>query len=145
LPLSGNQDQLVAAVAAANPHTVVVVKSGGAVLMPWLNKVPAVVEAWYPGQEDGNAVAAVLFGDFNPSGKPPVTFPAADTQMPANKPQQYPGVNGNAVYSEQLQVGYRWYDANGHTHRCSRSATAFLTPRSRSATSPCRHARPTAL
>lgn len=115
LALSGNQDQLVAAVAAANPHTVVVVKSGGAVLMPWLSKVPAVVEAWYPGQEDGNAVAAVLFGDFNPSGKLPVTFPAADAQVPANTPQQYPGVNGNAVYSEQLQVGYRWYDANGHT------------------------------
>ncbi|HEY0805634.1 MAG TPA: glycoside hydrolase family 3 C-terminal domain-containing protein, partial [Pseudonocardiaceae bacterium] len=72
LALQGNQDQLVAAVAAANPHTVVVVKSGGAVLMPWLATVPAVVEAWYPGQEDGNAVAAVLFGDVNPSGKLPV-------------------------------------------------------------------------
>jgi beta-glucosidase len=115
LALPGNQDQLVAAVAAANPHTVVVVKSGGAVLMPWLSKVPAVVEAWYPGEEDGNAVAAVLFGDVNPSGKLPVTFPNADTEVPANTPQQYPGVNGKAVYSERLQVGYRWYDANGHT------------------------------
>jgi beta-glucosidase len=115
LSLPGNQDQLIAAVAAANPHTVVVLKSGGAVLMPWLNQVPSVLEAWYPGQEDGNAVAALLFGDFTPSGKLPVTFPASDNQVPASTPQQYPGVNGNAVYSEGLQVGYRWYDAQGQT------------------------------
>ncbi|HZC25902.1 MAG TPA: glycoside hydrolase family 3 C-terminal domain-containing protein, partial [Actinopolymorphaceae bacterium] len=111
LALSGNQDQLVEAVAAANPNTVVVVKSGGPVLMPWADQVPAVVEAWYPGEEDGNAVAAVLFGDVNPSGKLPVSFPVAGTDVPAHTPQQYPGVNGTAVYSEGLQVGYRWYDA----------------------------------
>jgi beta-glucosidase len=111
LSLSGNQDQLVSAVAAANPHTVVVVKSGGPVLMPWVNQVPAVLEAWYPGEEDGNAVAAVLFGDVNPSGKLPITFPRAQTDLPTRTPQQYPGVNGTAVYSEGLEVGYRWYDA----------------------------------
>jgi beta-glucosidase len=115
LALSGNQDQLVESVAAANPHTVVVVKSGGPVLMPWLSQVPAVVEAWYPGQEDGNAVAAILFGDANPSGKLPVTFPRADADTPAHTPQQWPGVNGTAVYSEGLQVGYRWYDAQNIT------------------------------
>jgi beta-glucosidase len=115
LSLPGNQDQLVAAVAAANPRTVVVLKSGGAVLMPWLNQVPSVLEAWYPGQEDGNAVAALLFGDFTPSGKLPITFPASDKQVPASTPQQYPGVNGDAVYSEGLRVGYRWYDAQGQT------------------------------
>jgi beta-glucosidase len=115
LALSGNQDRLIKAVAAANPHTIVVVKSGGPVLMPWLNAVPAVVEAWYPGQEDGNAVAAVLFGDVNPSGKLPITFPTSDSQTPANTPAQYPGVNGTVRYSEGLQVGYRWYAANHET------------------------------
>ena len=110
LALSGNQDALVEAVAAANPHTVVVVKSGGPVLMPWADQVPAIVEAWYPGEEDGNVVAAVLFGDVNPSGKLPISFPKANGDVPAHTPQQYPGVNGTAVYSEGLQVGYRWYD-----------------------------------
>ncbi|HEX6519630.1 MAG TPA: glycoside hydrolase family 3 C-terminal domain-containing protein [Streptosporangiaceae bacterium] len=115
LALSGDQDQLVEAVAAANPHTIVVVKSGAPVLMPWASQVPAIVEAWYPGEEDGNAVAAVLFGDANPSGKLPVTFPASDSQVPASTPQQWPGVNGTAVYSEGLDVGYRWYQAQNQT------------------------------
>ncbi len=110
LALSGNQDQLVESVAAANPHTVVVAKSGGPVLMPWADQVPAIVEAWYPGEEDGSVVAAVLFGDVNPSGKLPISFPKADGDVPAHTPQQYPGVNGAALYSERLQVGYRWYD-----------------------------------
>lgn len=111
LSLAKNQDRLVAAVAAANPHTVAVVKSGTPVLMPWVDKVPAVLEAWYPGEEDGNAVAAVLFGDVNPSGKLPVTFPRAETDTPAHTRAQWPGVNGTATYSEGLKIGYRWYDA----------------------------------
>jgi beta-glucosidase len=111
LSLSGNQDQLVEAVAAANPHTIVVVKSGGPVLMPWINQVSSVVEAWYPGEEDGNVVASVLFGDVDPSGKLPITFPKAQTDLPTQTAQQYPGVNGVADYSEGLDVGYRWYDA----------------------------------
>ncbi len=111
LSLPGNQDALIAAVAAANPRTVVVLNTGAPVLMPWLDAVPAVVEAWYPGEEDGNALAAVLFGDVNPSGKLPVTFPRTEEQVPASTPAQYPGVNGVATYSEKLQVGYRWYDA----------------------------------
>jgi beta-glucosidase len=115
MSLSGDQDQLVQAVAAANPHTVVVVDSGAPVLMPWVDQVPSIVEAWYPGEEDGNALAAVLFGDVDPSGKLPVTFPEAEDQTPANTPAQYPGVNGTATYSEGLQVGYRWYDANDQT------------------------------
>ncbi|MFL6074130.1 MAG: glycoside hydrolase family 3 C-terminal domain-containing protein [Mycobacteriales bacterium] len=110
LALDGTQDQLVAAVAAANPHTVVVVKSGAPVLMPWLDQVPAVVEAWYPGEEDGDAVAAVLLGDVNPAGKLPISFPRAAGDVPAHTPEQYPGVNGVATYSEGLAVGYRWYD-----------------------------------
>jgi beta-glucosidase len=113
LALSDNQDQLVSAVAAANPHTVVVVKSGAPVLMPWLDQVPAVVEAWYPGEEDGNAVASVLFGDVNPSGKLPVSFPRADADTPAHTPERWPGVDGTATYAEGLQIGYRWYDGQG--------------------------------
>ena len=111
MALTGNQDALVSAVAAANPRTVVVVKSGGPVLMPWAGQVPAIVEAWYPGEEDGNAVAAVLFGDVDPGGRLPITFPRADADTPAHTPAQYPGVNGVATYSEGLQIGYRWYDA----------------------------------
>ena len=113
LALAGTQNALVSAVAAANPHTVAVVKSGGPVLMPWAGSVPAILQAWYPGQQDGAAVAAVLFGDVNPSGKLPITFPAADADTPANTPGQFPGVDGVARYSEGLQIGYRWFDAQG--------------------------------
>ena len=111
LSLPEDQDALVSAVAAANPRTIVVLKTGGAVLMPWLARVPAVLEAWYPGEEDGSVVADLVFGKTNPSGKLPVTFPAAEADVPAITPQQFPGVNGKAVYSEGLFVGYRWYDA----------------------------------
>jgi beta-glucosidase len=113
LALSEGQDQLVDAVVAANPRTVVVLKSGAPVLMPWLDKVPAVLEAWYPGEEDGNAVARLLFGDVNPSGKLPITFPKRDADTPANTPAQYPGVGGVATYSEGVFVGYRHYDEAG--------------------------------
>jgi beta-glucosidase len=113
ISLSGNQDELVQAVVASNSNTVVVLKSGSAVLMPWVDSVPAVLEVWYPGEEDGNAVAAVLFGDFNPSGKLPITFPRNLEDMPANMPEQYPGVDGVAHYSEGVFVGYRHYDAQG--------------------------------
>jgi beta-glucosidase len=115
LDLGGNQDQLVEAVAAANPNTIVVVKSGNPVLMPWLSDVSAVLEAWYPGEEDGNAVAAVLFGKVDPSGKLPVTFPVSDSATPVSSPSQWPGVNGQVVYSEGLDVGYRGYDAEDIT------------------------------
>lgn len=115
ISLSGNQNQLVQAVIAANPHSVVVLKSGSAVLMPWADEVPAILEAWYPGEEDGNAVAAVLFGDCNPSGKLPITFPKSLADIPADTPEQYPGVGGVARYSEGVFVGYRHYDANGIT------------------------------
>ena len=110
--LSGTQDQLVSAVAAANPHTIVVLKSGSAVLMPWLSAVPAVLEAWYPGEEDGNAVADVLFGNVDPSGKLPLTFPAGVDQTLARNPEQFPGENDAVTYSEGLAVGYRDYQVN---------------------------------
>ncbi len=116
LTLSKNQNRLVEAVAAANPHTVVVLKTGSAMILPWVKQVPALLEAWYPGEEDGNAVAAVLFGDVDPSGKLPITFPANATQLPAHTVRQYPGVpvhgSRNLVvhYSEGIFVGYRYYD-----------------------------------
>jgi beta-glucosidase len=111
LALSGNQDALVSAVVAANPRTVVVAKTGGPILMPWASRVPAILQAWYPGEEDGNAVADVLFGAFNPSGKLPITFPRRETDVPANTTAQYPGIDGTAHYSEGIFVGYRHYDA----------------------------------
>lgn len=111
LSLPENQDALVTAVAAANPRTIVILKTGGAVLMPWLAQVRSILEVWYPGEEDGNVVADLLFGKANPSGKLPVTFPQTATEVPASTPEQYPGVNGNVIYSEKLLVGYRWYDA----------------------------------
>ncbi len=116
LSLAGDQNQLIDAVAQANRRTIVVLNTGGPVLMPWLNEVRGVLEAWYPGQQFGTAIAAVLFGDANPGGRLPVTFPADQNQGPAaaDAPNTYPGdVNGNESYAEGLDVGYRWYDATG--------------------------------
>jgi beta-glucosidase len=115
IDLASSDNSLISAVAAANPHTVVVVNSGSAVTMPWLSSVAGVLEAWYPGQEDGNAIAALLFGDIDPSGHLPVTFPTSLSQVPANTAAQWPGTNGTVQYSEGLNVGYRYYDANGLT------------------------------
>ena len=113
--LPDGQDQLIQAVAAANPDTIVVLNTGGPVTMPWLSQVKSVLEAWYPGQEDGNAIAAVLFGSVDPSGHLPETFPKSLSQVPASTPARWPGVNGQVHYSEGLGVGYRWYDAKGIT------------------------------
>ena len=114
LNLPGRQNQLIAAVAAANPKTVVVLKTGSAVFMPWLATVPALVEAWYPGEEDGNAVAEVLFGKSDPGGRLPLTFPTRVADTLARNPQQYPGRDGEVRYSEGLAVGYRGYQMD-HT------------------------------
>jgi beta-glucosidase len=111
LTLPGGQDRLIGAVAAANPRTIVVLNTGSAVELPWIDSVAAVLEAWYPGQEDGNAVAAVLFGDVNPAGKLPVTFPRRLADVPAATPDRWPGVDGRVRYAEGLEVGYRWYQA----------------------------------
>ncbi|WP_329174666.1 glycoside hydrolase family 3 C-terminal domain-containing protein [Streptomyces sp. NBC_01477] len=112
IDLSSAQNNLVSAVAAANPNTVVVLNTGSAVTMPWVNSVKGVLEAWYPGQGYGTAIASLLFGDTNPSGHLPVTFPVSLSQVPANTTAQWPGTNGTAQYSEGVNVGYRWYDAN---------------------------------
>jgi len=99
---------LVKAVAAANPNTVVVLNTGAPVTMDWLDQVAAVSQAWYPGQECGNAIADVLFGDINPSGRLPQTFPKRLEDNPAFI--NYPGENGKVHYGEGIFVGYRYYD-----------------------------------
>lgn len=108
MDLPAEQDALIAAVAAANPNTVVVLNTGSPVTMPWLDQVRSVVAAWFPGQESGNAIADVLFGDVNPSGKLPQTFPMRLEDNPAFI--NYPGENGRVHYGEGLFVGYRYYD-----------------------------------
>src|SRR3989440_9054108 len=108
LTLSNEQDLLVQTVVAANPRTIVVLATGGPALLPWLDQVPAVLESWYGGQEQGNALADVLFGDVNPSGKLPVTFSRSDQGTPVSSPEQYAGRDDFiAHFSEGLAVGYR--------------------------------------
>jgi beta-glucosidase len=111
IDLPGGQNSLISQVAAANPNTVVVLNTGSAVTMPWVDSVAGILEAWYPGQEDGNAIASVLFGDTNPSGKLPVSFPKSLNDVPAHTQAQWPGSNGTVQYSEGVHVGYRWYQA----------------------------------
>jgi beta-glucosidase len=115
LSLPSAQDELISAVAAANPHTVVVIDAGAPVAMPWLGQVAAVVDAWYPGESNGTALASVLYGATDPSGHLPVTFPQSLSQVPASTPAQFPGVGGKVLYSEGIDVGYRWYDARNLT------------------------------
>ena len=110
LALPADQDRLIAAVAAANPNTVVVLNTSAAVLMPWAESVPAILEAWYGGQNAGTAMARILFGDVNPSGKLTHTFPASEDQGPARTALEYPGDGTNVYYDEGILVGYRWFD-----------------------------------
>jgi beta-glucosidase len=134
LSLPDKQNELIEAVAAANPHTIVVLETGGAVTMPWIDKVTAVVEAWYPGIRGSEALANILFGDVNPSGKLALTFPRSEADLPHPKHVDQPALDPNhpippmpglpavpgfsfnqtpfdAVYDEGLKVGYKWYDA----------------------------------
>ena len=115
LNLPSAQDELISAVAAANPHTVVVVNAGAPVAMPWLSKVAGVVDAWYPGQSSGTALASVLFGQTDPGGHLPVTFPASLSQVPASTTAQFPGNGSEVLYSEGIDIGYRWYDTKNIT------------------------------
>jgi beta-glucosidase len=116
LSLPGQQDALIAAVAAANPNTVVVLETGGPVTMPWLAQVPAVLEAWYPGTSGGEAIASVLFGEVNPSGHLPATFPVSEAQLPRPQLDGYPEVADKRFdvhYREGAAVGYKWFDLKG--------------------------------
>jgi beta-glucosidase len=113
LVLPDQQDALIEAVAAANPNTVVVLNTGGPVRMPWRDKVKAVLEMWYPGQEGGWATADILLGRANPAGKLPMTFPAhyRDTpMMEEGHPERSTPQAGVVRYSEGSLIGYRWYD-----------------------------------
>ncbi len=111
IKLPAGQDELIQKIVQANPKTVVVLYGGGAVEMDaWLSTVPALLYVWYPGIEGGNALAHVLFGDVNPSGKLPCTFPKRLADSPAHALDAYPGKNGTVVYKEGLLVGYRWFD-----------------------------------
>jgi beta-glucosidase len=113
-PIGGvelDRDALIEAVADANPRTIVVLETAGPVLTPWRDDVDAILEAWYPGMAAGSAVARLLFGDVDPSGRLPATFPRHEDDPPtADRPHRYPGVDGVADYSEGVLVGYRWYD-----------------------------------
>jgi beta-glucosidase len=137
LSLPDKQDELISAVAKANPHTIVVLETGGPVTMPWINEVSAVLEAWYPGIRGGEAIANVLFGNVNPSAKLPVTFPKSEKDLPfpeipgssllaaarggaAGAPAPGPGGPGRGSmpafdipYHKQqgLKIGYKWFDA----------------------------------
>lgn len=133
MDLAADQNALIAATAQANPNTIVVLETGGPVLMPWLDQTPAVIQAWYPGQRGGEAIARILFGEVNPSGRLPITFPATADQPPRPIPPGLdllkaadsaaadaaanpgappaPGMQDFAVdYVEGADVGYRWYD-----------------------------------
>ncbi|MDE3105274.1 MAG: glycoside hydrolase family 3 C-terminal domain-containing protein, partial [Acidobacteriota bacterium] len=126
LSLPSGQDALVKAVAAANKHTVVVLQTGTAVTMPWIDQVSGVLEAWYPGSKGADAVANVLFGEVNPSAKLPMTFPLSEADLPhpvrVTPPPHAQGAAGvmrsgtakptfSMNYDEGLKVGYKWYDA----------------------------------
>ncbi len=111
LTLEDGQDKLIAAVAKANPRTVVVLETGGPVLTPWRDQVSAILAAWYPGTQGGNAIANLLFGKENPSGHLPVSFPASLDQLA--KPAA--PSKGDTTYGEGATVGYKWYDAKGLT------------------------------
>jgi beta-glucosidase len=122
----GDQDALISDIESVNPHTVVVLETGAPVLTPWRDKLAALLEAWYPGEDGGTAVAHVLWGDVDPGGRLPVTFPADYSQEPtANNPSSYPGIPEPTVqtdaaagttyretYSEGVFVGYRWFQAH---------------------------------
>ena len=129
LALPYHQDDLIAKVAAANPHTIVVLETGTAALMPWADQVSGIVEAWYPGTRGAEALANILFGDVNPSAKLPMTFPKSDADLPhpnlvkPPKESEDPGAAQHwdlilaglppfqVHYDEGLKVGYKWYDA----------------------------------
>ena len=115
LRLPGQQDALATAVLAANPRTVVVLQSGGPVEMPWIGKAPAVLQSWYAGQEAGHAIADVLFGDAEPGGRLPQTFPVRlqDNPTYSQDPEIYPGLDGKVRYEEGLFTGHRHHDRTG--------------------------------
>ena len=108
LQLPGDQDELIDRVVKANPNTVVVVNTGSPISMPWIKDTKSILQCWFPGQEFGNALYNILFGEVNPSGKLPTTFPKSLKDTPAFN--HYPGENLQMDYLEEIFVGYRWYE-----------------------------------
>ncbi|MEA2401967.1 MAG: beta-glucosidase [Thermoleophilaceae bacterium] len=134
------RDELIDSVAAANHRTIVVLETAGPVLTPWRDRVEGIVESWYPGSAGGTAIARVLFGDVDPGGRLPATFPRRAQDLPtAGDPRRYPGVGDVVHYSEGVLVGYRWYDRRGIApafpfgHGLSYASFAFRRPRMRPA------------
>jgi beta-glucosidase len=117
LDLSLSDDALVTALVGANTMTTVVLNSPAAIIMNWSDTAGAILHNFFPGQEMGNALADILFGDVNPAGRLPLTIPMSDDVKPLPTPEQYPGVNGSVYYTEKLLIDYRWYDANNITPR----------------------------
>ena len=129
LSLPNGQDALIAAVGTANPNTVVVLETGNPVLMPWLDRTAAVLQAWYPGARGAEAIASVLFGDTNPSGRLPVTFPASEADLPRPKVDGFDWIEPSFIGAAQTpdaklpvdydiegsDLGYRWNARKGHS------------------------------
>ncbi len=114
LHLPGNQDALVEAVIEANPNTVVVLNTGGPLVLPWADDAAAILETWYAGQSAGDALAAVLWGDVDPGGRLPITLPASDdATIISDDPSRYPLTELTVPYTEGHNAGYRWYDSAG--------------------------------
>jgi beta-glucosidase len=113
IALPEEQDEMIKAVVEANRRTIVVLNTGCVVLVNrWADDVSAIVQAWYPGQDDGNIIADVLFGAVNPSGRLPITFPRSRQDVAVSIAEQYPGLNGIGRYSEGIFIGYRHFDQN---------------------------------
>ena len=115
LDLSSADESMIEDVAAVNPNTIVIINSGGPVVMPWLPDVAGVFANWYGGGETGAATAALIFGTVDPSGKLPVTFPVSLSQVPAQTEAQWPGTSAGVDFSEGVDIGYRWYQSAGIT------------------------------
>ena len=113
LSLQGDLNALISAVAAVNPRTIVVLNTGGPTVMPWKSQVAGIVEAWYGGQMALSAMAQVLAGVVDPSGRLPVTMPGSTWQTPALDPSQFPGVSGVVNFGGLSDIGYRWYQSHG--------------------------------
>lgn len=142
------QDDLIAAVAAVNPRTIVVRNTGDPVTMPWVGKLPAILELWYPGQRVGEATAALLLGDAGPSGKLPVTFPVRNEDSPTFSADgsRYPGVDNEEFYAEGIFAGAAPPRSPRSTsgHRATRRRRSPCARWSASPASTWRRARPSA-
>jgi beta-glucosidase len=109
MDLPGHTNKIIKAVLSANPNTAIVIQSGTPVSMPWVNSAPAILQAWYGGNETGNAIADVLYGDFNPSAKLPLTFPIQVEDNPTYL--NFRSEKGRTLYGEDVYIGYRWYES----------------------------------